>query len=453
MKKLIVFGALVALLSACVTQPSVPVQMRVSDDARILNGAWSGTLAEDYRLGSVTSGGGWVYAIRGWSSGRVEVVAFKLLGGQVERVAALPVGSLAYREDGALLATDATDLLELDPVTLAVTARHPGVRGELSADGGAVVGAATRTDTRTLVRTPLALTSSHQERSSDGHWVVDGDASAVKLDSGARLDLGAKHPNTCGVTGGRPVTAIETVGDQLAVGYADGFVELRGPDGQVGRLLFPQAGCDLGIADLRRVGAKLLVRLGDRADRPARLVLLDPVSGASTDQTSVAPDPGHHNLTAAGSVSLINDGPSAVPPAPGSAAPSALNLLLRFTPLDAPAWTVQAAPALATLTARARYRDAETYRSEGTLSFGGRALTFSALAKVEFGLPPIRFTQSVRTQNVAPSTVTYAADLTDPQGQVAGQLTGWHGSGPAEQRLRMTDARDGHVYSGSLKRP
>lgn len=435
--------ALTVVLTACPATPDAI--LRVPDDPRVLNGRWQGTLHEAYDIRAFTSGGGQTFELRIWPFSRestehpaepgahAEVVVRTVSTGVVTRSRFFPgvLDSLAYRTDGRLVLAGATGTTVLDSSTLDVVDKREEVRGQLSDDGEMVVGDAL-VSTRDWSRSPRAANTPDDRLSSDGRWAFEKGV-AKRLSDGLTLHLTPQHPNTCRILSGWVASSVEHLGDRLAVGFVDGYIEIRALDGSLQHVLRATPSCDGVVSALRhRADGRLLAHLSPYGGSALqRVVRLNWASGEVEAHNSLSASDGSAHLSLEG---LAFSGW----PGFGTWGP------LQFASPGAERWSVPRETLSTQLDATASFLSDSMYRASGTLRLASETLTFDITAT---GVRTT-FTKQGRP---APS-VRYAGPVNRATGPY-GVLTGVHGASGVGQSVQLFRKEDGHTFMGELSRP
>ena len=255
------------LLTACPSNlPPAPIAVSVPNDPSVLHGKYRATLSETYAVAAVQATEDRLYAVQVQSSGRFWVGHALQDGRELSRTAlgdrptprVLPGGQAVILKDPQTM-----EILDAASLTGNTEVKLPSPVRQWSVDSSVMLledGTRAQTLTGQLLPTAVgavdpATTSSS---SSDDAWRVK-DGKVIRIQDGQTIDSTSKHGNPCRVLSGFTPYPVETLLDGgVALGYPDGTVELRGPDGALNASLKVSDGC-VPIQRLRRMGDGLAV--------------------------------------------------------------------------------------------------------------------------------------------------------------------------------------------------
>lgn len=415
MRSLLLSSTLTLLLSACYQHREV---VHVPSDPRVLHGNWIGSVTDTTPSVQVLldAPGAHVYQLQR-SVEQQRVIVRDVTSGKVLREAVLPKGmnalGIGIRTDNTLVVVSPEGSKLFDATTLVMKGDAPA--GVVVSEDGRRIGEA-RDGTVIWHSTVGGETVSVPSRSS---WLTPASVSAngnvflsqeqaVTIEPRSAINATPKHTGSCGSSS--PTSVDVNPAGQLAVGYSDGWLELRSTDGSLLR----------AVQLSERCGGVRLVRFNADHSISAVTSYYKVSFHRVTDTVTLVHQLEHHDY--AESVSIRGD--ALVLPIPGGA--------VGFTSRGG-AWKTPVESRSLMLQLTARHHDSRKYTFSGSMQLGdtqfevdGEALGAAVEFRPQHTPPMIQWTANVRQD-----------------AQVVGKLRGLqhlfhHGEGVSQESAQLT---------------
>lgn len=419
------------LLTACPnTQVPKPFTVTVPTDPSVLQGRYSAELNETYRVDEAQTNGNRLYAVQSQQGGRFWVTHDLQDGRELSRVE-LKNGTLPkVLPDGQIVAVqDVYTLNILNAQTLAPTTqvRFATPLARLSLDGTvALLEDGTRADTLTghtiLTATGVGLEAS---ASSDDSWRISKAGQFIRTADGYQLDSASQHGNPCRIYSGFEPFPVESLPDGgVALGYPDGYLELRGPNGSLTASIQVASDC-LPLQTLRRNGFELAALAYDIPNRSGVFSAISLSRRSITSRTTTS-----LNLPL-----LISSEGVVLSETSG----------LKLTRPDGQSWTAPTLKKSLKLDVKANYLNEQSYIVKGSAQVEGEAFSAEGKASGQNGI-----TFKAQYQLPVSPSVNWSLQLTRPVGAVL-SLSGSNDGKQAHQSAHLiVDSRE---YAGTLTHP